>query len=351
MEVVMQRSWWWQVAGTAAFLCLSFAPGCGAQSAEPILRMELGTHTAGIYSVAMDPANRILVTGSEDKTVRVWDLAHQTKLLRILRPPVGEWEQGHIFAVALAPDGRTIACGGRTGEPQAGDACIYLFDRETGELLRRLGGLPGWIQHLAYTADGRFLAAVTGEGGGQAAWSSLSLFRLPDYQLAAQDRDYGNLTRWIASGPSGSQLATTCLDGFVRLYDLTALETRNPPSPQALIPVTKFRPPSGTSPWGLAFSPDGHHLAVGFIRIPAVDVLAVKNNALSHAYTLKAKSGPGKKGFDLRTVAWSSDGRFLYTGGTYRSRKIFQIPKWNAGGQGPPRDLPGQTAQQMGVRG
>ena len=176
-----------------------------AQTTEPILRMELGTHNAAIFALAMDPANRILVTGSEDKTIRVWDIANGASLLRILRPPAGDWEQGQIFAVALAPDGRTIACGGRTGSPKQGDGCVYLFDRETGALVQRLGGLPGFVQHLAYTGDGRFLAAVTGERGGMANWSGMHVFRLPDYTLVAQDRDYGNLIQMDRKRPIGRQ--------------------------------------------------------------------------------------------------------------------------------------------------
>ena len=58
-----------------------------------------------------------LVTGSEDKTVRVWDISGRGELLRILRPPVGEGEVGKIYAVALSPDGGTVACGGLTGSP------------------------------------------------------------------------------------------------------------------------------------------------------------------------------------------------------------------------------------------
>lgn len=226
------------------------APYAWAQTADPILRMELGSHNAGIFALAIDPANQILVTGSEDKTVRVWDISDGAKLLRILRPPVGDREQGHIFAVALAPDRRTIACGGRTGSPKQGDGCVYLFDRETGALTRRLGGLPGWVQGLSYTADGRFLAAVTGERGGKTAWAGMSVFRLPDYALVAVDRDYENFSRHVQSAPSGSKLATTSLDGFVRFYDLSALQGEPNESPVPLAPVSKIRPPGVSVPGG-----------------------------------------------------------------------------------------------------
>ena len=48
-----------------------------AQTKEPILRLDVGTHNAGVWGLALDPSNRILVTSSEDKTVRVWDISGQ----------------------------------------------------------------------------------------------------------------------------------------------------------------------------------------------------------------------------------------------------------------------------------
>ena len=325
---------WSSYLGLAAILFVGAVEPVLAQTTEPILRVEVGTHNAGIFGIAMDPSNRILVTGSEDKTVRVWDISGDVRLLRIIRPPVGEGEQGHIFAVALSPDGRTIACGGRTGSPKQGDGCVYLFDRDTGALTRRMGGLPGWIQDLEYTADGRFLAAVMGERGGKASWAGMSVFRLPDYTLVAEDRDYGNFTRWVESDPSGSKLATTCFDGFVRLYDLSALQTRDTASPVPIAPVSKIRPTGGQLPWGLAFSPDGTRLAVGFNMTPKVDVLEVRGNTLEPAYSPDTTGVAGKKEIDFRVVAWSSDGRFLYAGGGYRQKKVRQIRKWADGGRG-----------------
>ena len=60
-----------------------------AQTSEPILSVEVGTHNAGIMRIALDSSNRILVTGSEDKTVRVWDISGRGELLRDPAPPGG----------------------------------------------------------------------------------------------------------------------------------------------------------------------------------------------------------------------------------------------------------------------
>jgi len=50
---------------------------------EPILRIDTGMHTAIIKKMDVDAAERYLVTGSDDKTVRVWSLS-DGRLLRHL---------------------------------------------------------------------------------------------------------------------------------------------------------------------------------------------------------------------------------------------------------------------------
>ncbi len=252
-------------------------PAC-AQTSEPILSIEVGTHSAGIMRIALDPSNRVLVTGSEDKTVRVWDISGRGELLRILRPPVGADNVGRINGVALSPDGGTVACGGITGSPQTGDAWVFLFDRATGVMTRRLGGLPGIVHHLSYTNDGRFLVVTMGRGG-------IRLYRLPDYTLVATDSNYGDLIQWAESDPTGTRLATSSWDGLIRLYDLSALKASDGFSARPIAPVFKLRPHSGKRPWGLAFTPDGRRLAVGHYYIAKVDVLNVKGNTLEYAFS------------------------------------------------------------------
>jgi len=87
---------------------------------EPILRIEMGRHTGRVERIGVDGENRHRVTGSSDKTVRVWELA-TGKLLRTLRPPIREANEGIFLAVAISPDGKTIACGGREISPRPED--------------------------------------------------------------------------------------------------------------------------------------------------------------------------------------------------------------------------------------
>jgi WD40 repeat protein len=326
--------------GWAAIVFLATLIPALAETDEPVLRMEVGAHSAGIWSIALGPSNRILVTGSEDKTVRVWDIASRGELLRILRPPVGEGEEGQIFAVALSPDEGTVACGGRTGSFRQKDTCVYLFERATGTLTRRLGGLPGIVQHLAYSRDGRFLAVVTGARGIKGSWSAMRLYRVPDYTVVAEDQDYGDQVKWAEFDPAGTRLATACFDGVVRLYDLSGLAAPGGPSPRSIAPASRIRPPGGQRPWGLAFSPDGTRLAVGQHFSPKVDVLAIKGNILEPAFSPDTKGVAEGQEIDFRTVAWSADGRFLFAAGGYRLKGVRQVRRWAEAGRGEYTDLP-----------
>ncbi|MCP4657091.1 MAG: hypothetical protein GY856_16910, partial [bacterium] len=144
-----------------------------------VLRIETGMHTAMIRRIGVDAGERFLVTGSLDKTVRVWDLDDGGPL-GILRPPIGEGNEGKIYAVALSPDGETVAAGGwttGTSEPES----LYLFDRASGRLVRRIAGLPEVVNPLAFSPNGRRLAAALGGANG------IRLFRVRDGQEVAQD--------------------------------------------------------------------------------------------------------------------------------------------------------------------
>ena len=164
------------------FLLLATTPLRAAEPpAEPILRIEAGMHVAGISRIAIDAENRYLLTASRDKTARVWDLA-SGEIIRTLRPPIGEGNQGNLQAVAISPNGTTIACGGFTGYEGQKSHIIYLFDFQSGLLTSRITGLPAVIFYLIYSKDGKYLAASLGSDK-----PGIRLFRTSDYSLVAED--------------------------------------------------------------------------------------------------------------------------------------------------------------------
>ena len=289
-----------------------------APATAPMLRLETGMHTAVIRRIGLDAVQRYLVTGSDDKTVRLWELA-SGRLLRTLRPPIGAGDEGKIYAVALSPDGSTVAAAGFT-DPAGQRQSLYLFDRASGQLRQRLSELPASVHHLAYARDGALLVATL------AGTHGMRLYRSCDGTEVGRDPAYGDNSYGADFDPSG-RLVTTSWDGLVRLYDR---DFRLRPKRQA---------PGGKRPFGVAFSPDGSRIAVGFADSTRVDVLSGQDLTPLYAPDTAAVDNG-----DLFTVAWSSDGQWLYAAGRYQERGFQPIRRWAAGGRGAATNLP-TTAQ------
>lgn len=308
----------WLAAFLGAWL-LACALSLATQAAdglytEPFLVLEPGVHTAPIRRLDVDAQGRFLVTASDDKTVRVWS-AKDGRLQRTIRFPAGPGDLGKAYAVAISPDGETVAAGGWTSGPEGQDS-IYLFERASGRLLRRMGGLPNVVLHLAFSPDGQKLAAtLSGKNG-------VHLFDVGSGTLLAPDGDYGDRSSWATWAPDGKALATTSYDGQIRLYD------------GGLKRLKQVRAPGGQHPFGLVFSPDGKRLAVGYADSTAVDVF--------DAATLMSLLQPDTKGVDSGNfygVAWSTDDAFLLAGGTWQVGGYNPVRRWSESGRGAPRDL------------
>lgn len=291
---------------------------------QPMLRVEAAMHTSSISRVVVSVAARQFVTVSPDKSLRVWDLSSGEQL-RVIRPPIDEGEDGKLAAVAVSLDGRTIAAGGYTGFGWAGAGSIYIFDRETGRMRFRIGALPNVIHFLAFSPDGRYLAAALGADNG------VRLFDAQTFAEVGEDHNYAGASHCLTFSRNG-QLASTSFDGYVRLYQLGGRGDNK----LRLLLKTKV----GASllvPIGIAFSPDGEKLAYGCESAEEKPVVAVLS-----AKTLAPLVNPDVRGVDaaLPYVAWAADGRTLFAAGRFYLKNSTQIRAWAEGGAGDHRDLP-----------
>ena len=190
-------------------LTVAEMPKSSALYTEPILRIEAAQHVNLIARADVDAANKYVVTASLDKTVRVWSLP-DGRLQRILRLPIGYDDIGKAFAVAISPDGGTVAVGGFTGSNHQYN--IFLFDRASGAVKQRLPGIPDVIDHLTYSADGRRLAASLSGNNGIRVFDVVNGYGLLPSDTKYEKRSVG------AHFDKAGRLVTVSYDGFVRLY-------------------------------------------------------------------------------------------------------------------------------------
>ena len=145
-------------------------------------------HTNYVYSLAFSADGSILVSGSGDSTLRLWDPQSGTlkqtlkvadfqpgfallpggqQLVSILPdrgPAVLAIPSGAAKALrvdfaasfALSPDGKTLAVGSYWEEQPAE---IELIDVASGTVKRRLKGPPSSVRSLAFSPDGKLLAS------------------------------------------------------------------------------------------------------------------------------------------------------------------------------------------------
>jgi len=322
---------------TRCLLLLSVVVACtaGATSAaepptDPTLRIETGMHSAPITRIATDAEMRWLATASDDKTLRVWDLQSGT-LLQIIRPPTGDGSEGRLFSVAMSPGGDYVAAGGWTGYDWDRSVCIYIFQRATGRLVRRITGLPQVIYQLAWSPDGRYLAA------GIAANNGIRVYRASDFTLLGQDTDFGGNVLGIDFDHQG-RLVASSFDGMLRLYRVEY---------SRLQLLAKKAPPGGKQPYAVRFSPDGTTIAVGFNDTINVNLLSAESLDFLHAPDVTGLAA----NLFLSAVSWSADGRTIYAGGIAVNASDQRIIRaWSQRGRGPYTDLAAANDTVMDIQ-
>lgn len=162
-------------------------------------------HSKSVGSIAISADGETLASGSDDKTIKLWQL---TTGLQIGTVTLGGWfsgDAGCVYAIAISPDGQLLASLSSSG-------AVQLWNLKTGQEIHRLQGDTSWVHSIAMSPDGQTLAAGSDD----------RMIKLWDISTGRRLRILRGHTSWVrtlAFSPDGRMLASGSSDTTIKLWD------------------------------------------------------------------------------------------------------------------------------------
>lgn len=250
----------------------------------------LQQHTGILWSLAFSPDGGLLVSASDDRLVKVWDVAAGKE--RATLP------HGHqVRSVAFAPDGKTFASA-------SDDRVLRFWDAATCQEVRAERNLNWGVHCLAFAPTGNRLGTVQGDFAVQ-LWDAAT-GKVDSTVQAARGRPYDPAGWGIAFSPDGSRLAVAERSGVWKVWDL---------SKQQEPTTTRV----GHRPvWDIAFAPDNRTLVTahgdGTVR-------------LWDAATCRERVVVQAGNAETWCVTISPDGKYLAAGNTDGKVRVWALAR------------------------
>jgi WD40 repeat protein len=162
-----------------------------------------------ILNVALSPASPVLVATTRKGNAYLFDLNHTASPLKLQAyqgPPVDE---SNAEAIAFSPDGQLFVTGCQT--------TLRVWETGTGKLLRDLAGNSASVNSVAFSPDGKTIAAVDSSGG-------LTLWNPTTGERGNSITAHAGTSFCVAFTSDGKRLATIGRDDYTtKIWDAETL--------------------------------------------------------------------------------------------------------------------------------
>jgi serine/threonine protein kinase len=283
-------------------------------------------HTAAIEKVAFTPDGKRLITASQDKTARVWDVATGAELKKL---------EGHTAAVRgldVLPDGRRAVTAGW-------DGTVRLWDLDTGRELRQYVGHTDDVWWVTCDADGKRLLTASKD----------RTLRLWDVETGAELKRMGgplghtSIVTAAAFLPDGRRAVSASRDCSLRLWDLESGQVKARKNVSKMVYRISLCPIGRWVFFGCdkdlcRWDPDGSHHATTISSSEPVEMavclpdgrvaLAVLDGTI-RIWELSPDREVYKfngNGHALLSLAVAPDGQHIVSGGRDKIARLWRLP-------------------------
>ncbi|KAJ1308943.1 hypothetical protein OPQ81_004626 [Rhizoctonia solani] len=205
----------------------------GQSSTKQVLT--LSGHTSRLRSTTFSPDGKLIVSASDDNTVRLWDAQNGSPT----QNPFKE-HTGHVNSAVFSPDGTRIASGSR-------DHTILIWDTQNGRILAGpLEGHTNWVWSVAFSPEGTRVVSGSKDRTVR-IWNTHNGTLIGEPLIGHSDTVFS-----VAFLPNGTRVISGSRDKTIRIWDAHTGKTVVGPLEGHLDWV-----------WSVSVSPDGTRIASG----------------------------------------------------------------------------------------